>query len=109
MAGCGRAGRVVRRRPRARRRRRPATSERVGLVVDTSAFVAVERSARAWDQALDPLAQEPAVIPAIVYTELLVGGQLAGNRARAASRRAKIEAFLARVPVVEFDTEVAER
>ena len=81
----------------------------MGLVVDTSAFVALERSARAWDQALGPLAQEPAVIPAIVYTELLVGGQLAGNRARAASRRAKIEAFLARVPVVEFDTEVAER
>ena len=74
----------------------------MGLVVDTSAFVALERSAGAWDQALGPLAQEPAVVPAIVYAELLVGVHLAENRPRAASRRAKIEAFVARVPIVEF-------
>jgi len=81
----------------------------VGLVVDTSAFVALERSARGWDQALGPLAQEPAVLPAIVYAELLVGVHLAGSRPRGASRRAKIDAFVARVPIVEFGTEVAER
>lgn len=81
----------------------------MGLVVDTSAFVALERSARGWDQALSPLAQEPAVVPAIVYAELLVGVHLAGNRPRAASRQAKIEAFVARVPIIEFGTEVAER
>ena len=80
----------------------------MGLVIDTSALVAVER-ADAWDEALADLAEEPVVLPAIVYAELLAGVLLADTPALAASRRSKIAALVSRVPVVEFGREAAER
>jgi predicted nucleic acid-binding protein len=55
------------------------------------------------------LGDEPIVLPAIVYAELLVGVRLAHTALRASSRRAKIAALVARVPLVEFGTEIAER
>ena len=55
------------------------------------------------------LAGERVAIPAIVYAELLVGVQLADTPTRAAHRRARVEALIARCPVVEFDSAVAER
>jgi predicted nucleic acid-binding protein len=88
----------------------------VGVVIDTSALVAAERAAHAkriagaetWNTVLGQLAAEPAVLPAIVYAELLVGVALAGSAKRAAARRAKIEALALRVPLVEFDADVAD-
>jgi len=79
----------------------------MGLVIDTSALVAVERGGMAWDQALSGIGDEVAALPAIVYAELLVGVQLADTPARAVSRRAKIEALVSRVPVVEFGAAAA--
>lgn len=55
------------------------------------------------------LQDETVVLPAIVYAELLVGASLADTPRRAASRRARIAALTSTVPVVDFDTEVAER
>jgi predicted nucleic acid-binding protein len=82
----------------------------VGLVIDTSALVSVEREAGAsWEQLLADLGDEAVVLPAIVYGELLVGVRLAGGATRRASRRAKIAALVERVPLVEFGQEVAER
>jgi tRNA(fMet)-specific endonuclease VapC len=81
----------------------------LGLVVDTSAFVDLERESAAWEQALGDLAHEPVVLPAIVYGELLVGVRLASSSTRASGRRAKIAALATRVPIVEFGREVAER
>lgn len=81
----------------------------MGLVIDTSALAAAERAGSAWDDALRPLADEAVVIPAIVYAELVVGVELADTPLRAAARRAKIDALLARVPLVEFGREIAER
>lgn len=52
---------------------------------------------------------EPGLLPAIVYAELLVGVELADSPARAARRRAKIHALVARLPIAEFTAEVAER
>lgn len=80
-----------------------------GLVIDTSAVVAVERAATRWDETLSAIGDEPAVLPAIVYAELLVGVRLADNPKRAAARRIKVEALTARIPVVEFGTAIAER
>ena len=57
---------------------------------------------------LAPLADEPVVLPAVVYAELLVGVKLARSAARAASRRRKIDALAARVPIVDFGPPVAE-
>jgi predicted nucleic acid-binding protein len=81
----------------------------VGLVIDTSALVALERASRPWDAALSSLGDEPAALPAIVCAELMVGVRLARSAARAASRRAKIHALVARVPVVDFGLAIAER
>jgi predicted nucleic acid-binding protein len=74
----------------------------VGFVIDTSALVAVERAAASWERTLAALGEEPAAVPAIVYAELLVGVELAADAGRAASRRARIEALVSRVPLVEF-------
>ena len=82
----------------------------MGLVIDTSALVDLEREeGAAWEQALGDLANEPVVLPAIVYGELLVGVRLARSPARASARRAKIAALATRVPIVEFGREIAER
>jgi tRNA(fMet)-specific endonuclease VapC len=81
----------------------------MGLVLDTSALVAVERSAADMEQALGDARSARAVVPAIVYAELLVGVRLADSAARAAGRRARIDAIVSRCPVVEFDRAIAER
>ena len=87
----------------------------MGVVIDTSALVAAERAARErpskdagmWDRLVGEIATEPAVLPAVVYAELLVGVRLAGNARRAATRRAKIDALVLRVPIVDFDAAIA--
>lgn len=79
----------------------------MGLVIDTSALIALERAGRDWDAQLAPLASEPVAIPAIVYAELLVGVALAGSGKRAAARRAKIEALVRAVGLVDFGETIA--
>jgi len=81
----------------------------VGLVIDTSALVAVERAAASWEAALSTLGDEPAALPAIVCAELLSGFHLVRSAARAATRKAKIQALLGRVTVVDFGLAIAER
>jgi predicted nucleic acid-binding protein len=80
-----------------------------GLVIDTSALVSLERLSTSSRDILAAVGEEPAVLPAIVYAELLVGIRLAKSRARAVSRRAKIDALIAQIPIVEFGPEIAER
>jgi predicted nucleic acid-binding protein len=81
----------------------------MGLVIDTSALVAVERAEGTWESVLSEVGDEAAALPAIVCAELLAGVHLAGRPARAASRRAKFHALIAAVPVVEFALPIAER
>lgn len=80
----------------------------MGILIDTSALVAVERGGADLQEALAELGDEPAAIAAIVYAELLSGVRLADSTERAAERRAKIDALIARVPVVEFGPGAAE-
>ncbi len=80
----------------------------MGLVVDTSALIAIERSGKQpLETLLAALASEPVVIAAIAYAELLVGVELADSPRRAVQRRARIEALIAHCPVVEFSSEIA--
>lgn len=81
----------------------------MGLVLDTSALIALERSGASLEHALGHERSSPAVLPAIVYAELMVGVQLADSELRAAHRRARIDAIAARCPVVELDRAIAER
>lgn len=81
----------------------------MGLVIDTSALVAIERTSRDWEASLAALPDEPAALPAIVYAELLVGVHLAKGPTRAAARRAKIGALAGAIPIIDFGPEIAER
>ena len=80
----------------------------MGLVLDTSALIALERSGSDAIDALGGLGDELLVIPAIVYAELLVGVQLADSRARASRRRARVDSLLTRCPLIEFSGAIAE-
>lgn len=87
----------------------------MGVVIDTSALVAAERRAPAtptrretWHDVLGPLANDVAVLPVAVYAELLVGVELADTPRRAAERRRRIDALIARIPIAEFDAGIAE-
>jgi predicted nucleic acid-binding protein len=81
----------------------------VGVVIDTSALVAIERAPQDWEAGLGALGVEPAVVPAVVYAELLVGVRLADHPDRAANRQARVEALVARFPIVDFTRETAVR
>ena len=81
----------------------------MGLVIDTSALVALERATDGWEELLGSAADEEAVIPAIVLAELLVGVRLADRPERESARRAQIEALTTRFPVVEFTGAIAEQ
>lgn len=81
----------------------------MGLVIDTSALVALERSSSAWEQGLTDVTNEPSVVPAIVYAELLVGVKMAHSPDLAAKRRSKVDALVSRLPIVEFTAAIAER
>ncbi len=82
----------------------------MGFVIDTSALVALERAGGTWLEQIPIEAQvEEAVLPAIVYAELVSGVQLADSAARAAFRRARVDALVARLPIVDFGREIADR
>lgn len=80
----------------------------MGLVLDTSALVALERAHASLSDVLAPLGEEEVAVPAIVVAELLAGVRLARDPRRAAQRRAKIDAVLALAPVIDFSADVAE-
>jgi predicted nucleic acid-binding protein len=74
----------------------------LGLLIDTSAVIAVERDPRARPELLGSVRDEPVGLPSIVLAELLAGVRLANTTARAVERQAKIDALVSRVPVVDF-------
>lgn len=81
----------------------------MGLVIDTSALVAIERGrtapegTEAWRPLLDRVGTTPIVLPSIVYAELMVGVELADSDERARIRQARIDALADRVPMADFD------
>lgn len=81
----------------------------MGLVLDTSALVAIERhragsgQAGVWAPLVEQFGSTPVVLPAIVYAELLVGVELADTAARSRSRAARVDALAERLPVVPFE------
>ncbi len=85
----------------------------MGLVLDTSALVAAERGSRAsdqgWERLLAAVTADEAVLPAIVYAELMAGVHLADTAARAKKRRAKVDGLVVRCPVIAFGPAIAER
>ncbi len=81
----------------------------MGLVMDTSAWVALERRGADADRLPDVVGAEPVALPAATYAELLAGVYLAATPERAAGRRARVDALASRLPVVDFGAEIAVR
>jgi predicted nucleic acid-binding protein len=81
----------------------------VGLVIDTSAAVAIERAGDDWSRLLDAVARESVALPAIVYSELLVGAALAATPKQAKRRRGAVVALAGAVDIVDFGPAIAER
>ena len=89
----------------------------MGVVVDPSALVAAERRREtdatgaqlSWGSLLGRLANEYAVLPVPAYAELLIGVHLARGATQAAARRARVEALVARVPIVDFNAAIARQ
>ena len=85
----------------------------MGLVIDTSALVDVERSWPAdrsepgWNRLLEAVGAEPVVVPMIVVAEMWAGAALADSKGRADQRRRQIAALVSQLPLGEFDSETA--
>lgn len=81
----------------------------MGLVIDTSAVIDLERSPRPIAEVLAPYRGEPLALPAIVVAEVLVGAQLAQGRRRQTALRASVDEILTIAPVVDFDLQIAKQ
>ncbi len=78
----------------------------MGLILDTNVFIFSERSSSSldfsqWEEYGD------VFISSVTVSELLVGVHLANSEARKARRSAFVESILGKVPVLDFNTEVA--
>lgn len=80
----------------------------MGLMIDTSALVSLEREDKDWTELMASYASESVAIPVIVWAEALVGVRMAKSAQRAAKRRAKLEQLRLHVPIIEFDATIAE-
>ena len=78
----------------------------MGIVVDTSVFIAFERDSQAVDLSGLP-ADDDLFLSVITVSELLVGVHRANSPARRNRRLAYAEAILAGFPILPLDTETA--
>jgi predicted nucleic acid-binding protein len=79
----------------------------MGLIIDTSALVALERSIGSACPLELPL-EETYALPAIVWAEALIGVRLASDASRAARRLARLEAIRKVTGVENFTPLLAE-
>lgn len=79
----------------------------MGILIDSSAFIAVERSGDKLESLLVDFEREPLAIAAITASELLHGVLRADSPLRRKRREQFVEEVFARFPVLAFDLEVA--
>jgi predicted nucleic acid-binding protein len=80
----------------------------MGIVLDTSALVVLERGETALDATLKDRLDDPMVIPMVVWAEMLVGIRMARTADVAARRRARMEELRLHVPLIPFNAAIAE-
>ena len=80
----------------------------MGLIIDTSAIIELERNRSSWSAFLEVSKDEPVFLPSIVWAELLVGVYMARDVKQALNRRAWLDGLRAKVPVIPFSPAVAE-
>jgi predicted nucleic acid-binding protein len=79
----------------------------VGFVLDTSALIELERALDA-GHAEDMPWDDEIALPAVVWAEALIGVRMADSPARAARRRAHLEAIRMHTGIEPFSTAMAE-
>lgn len=79
----------------------------MGILIDSSVFIAAERGRLSLTDHLPGQEQETVAISALTASELLHGVHRAADSQRRAQRERFVEGILARFPVVEFGLEVA--
>ena len=79
----------------------------MGLVLDTSALIELERALGSGRTPKLP-ADDTIVLPAVVWAEALIGVRMADSATRAARRRARLEAIRVRTGIEPFTAEIAE-
>lgn len=79
----------------------------MGILIDTSVLIAIERGQCELDALLTEQAEENIALAAITASELLHGVHRAGKAAHRARREAFVERLLARLTVMPFDLVVA--
>jgi tRNA(fMet)-specific endonuclease VapC len=79
----------------------------LALLIDTSLFVAIERSGEAPTTFLERIGDQPVALAAITASELLHGVHRADSALRRGRREAFVETILKTVPVLPFTLDVA--
>ncbi|MFY9820165.1 MAG: type II toxin-antitoxin system VapC family toxin [Thermoanaerobaculia bacterium] len=79
----------------------------MALLIDTSIFIAMERSGGDLSDLLQELGDEPVALSAITASELLHGVHRADSAVRRSRREAFVEKILAAFPVIPFNLEMA--
>ena len=79
----------------------------MALVLDTSALIELEKSLFLGEPSRFP-SDETVILPAIVWAEALIGVRLADTPARAARRRAHLEAIRQQTGIEAFTPLIAE-
>ena len=79
----------------------------MGLLIDSSLFIAAERGHLILEEAIAGQEDEPVVLSAVTASELLHGVHRAADPTRRLQREQFVETILRRFPVVEFDLEAA--
>ena len=80
----------------------------MGVIIDTSAFVELERNRENWQRLSKVIGTGPAFLPSIVWAELMVGVHLADTVERALKRKGQLERLRQRIAILPFTFEVAE-
>ena len=80
----------------------------MGLLIDTSVFIQLERSGGSPTALLDSVGDQPVYLAAISASELLHGVHRANSAVRRNRRERFVEAILDLVPALPFDLEIAK-
>ncbi len=79
----------------------------MGILIDSSVFIAAERGRLSLAGHIPGREHEPVAISALTASELLHGVHRAADPQRRTQRERFVEGILARFPVMEFGLEVA--
>jgi len=79
----------------------------VGLVIDTSAVIDLQRSLAPAVNILKRYSDEALVVPTIVVAEALVGSRLAAGKRRRELVRQSVEEILSTARPIDFDLDIA--